>query len=593
MNPPPRHECQWWPAVFGSTTTPPREDDDAWGKGEWQPRSPLPVDPFAQYYDKLAGYFVEAARRLPLAQIPYLARCITDKALAIGFADPVTNILLATIHAFAHTEPYMIHPVDTERTRHKITFDNAARCSWVAMNRFMACYFRYLTGPQADLLLHTAGYDLRVAIEAVELHIGGPPKLLVPDSARIITAFEDTAYPRSSAPYVVRQMTSSYRRCMVEPILEDLRRGGQLTADCVHRLCTLLRSPWSPPPRPPPPTPGTFRDSSGGFTMIYCFGDGSFVTTRISKDGLATATTSHPTDAGCPVEDTTSLLSMFPIHDGRQVIHEDFCSLTLQTPEFLPFLRGQLLDVIHGVYLKAISMLPVRALREGHLLHSLLIAGHCYGPLDPVSNIVINTIWYDAFFPLSRDIASQIGTADILDARCMHRVESRSIDGLVAYLCRNPSTDEQDAVTLLCKNRLHTPILDLSNMCDVALAAKHPQPAAFGQFLERASIQGLYNTYCLSRIHGDPDSSLEGLKMALLQETSQTARVAAPMRRYAHHMDRSAALEKERSSFMSQQAHVRRVLEYLLIGYGYNDPLVCTYICLAHIITNLCISNMN
>ncbi|XP_051181597.1 uncharacterized protein [Lolium perenne] len=571
---PPRHECYWWPASFSSNAPPGGDSSSTWDKGE-RPRSPLPADPFAEYYDKLAGYFVEAARRLPLAQIPYLAHCIRLKGLAIGFADPVTNILLTTIDAFAHTEKYMIYPVDRtaiELTKHKITFADGARSSWVALNRFMVCYFRYLTGTQADLLLHKAGYDLRVAIEAVELHIAGPNySELLQDSARTKTAFEDAAYPRCSAPNLLRLMTSSYSRSMVEPILEDLRRGGELTADCVYKLCTLLRRPWSsPPPRPPPPIPGTFRDRSGGATLIFSFGDDSFVTTRISKDGVATATvsSSSPTYAGC-LEDTTNLVSMFPIHSGRLVSHTE----TLESPEFLPFLKSQLLDMIHGVYLKAIAILPARALREGHLLHSLVTAGHCYGPLDPVSNIVVNTIWYDATFPLS--IASKVGAMDILDARSMHRIESRSIDGLVAYLRRSPSIDEQHAVTILCRNRLDNPILDLSNMRDVALAAKHPQPAAFGEFLEHVSIQELYNQYCLSRVQGNPDSAFEVLKTALLQETSQTTRVASRLKRCAHHMDASAALE--RSFFMSQQDHFRRVLETLLIGYGYTNPLVPLY----------------
>ena len=75
-------------------------------------------------------------------------------------------------------------------------------------------------------------------------------------------------------------------------------------------------------------------------------------------------------------------------------------------------------------------------------------------------------------------------------------------------------------------------------MCDVALAAKHPQPAAFGAFLERASILQLYDRYCLSRVHGHPDSAFEELKMALLQETT---RVAVPVQQCAHDMDKSTA----------------------------------------------------
>jgi hypothetical protein len=259
--------------------------------------------------------------------------------------------------------------------------------------------------------------------------------------------------------------------------------------------------------------------------------------------------------------------------------------------------------MVHLVYLKAIAMLPVRALREGHLLHSLVTAGHCYGPLDPVANVVINTIWYDALFPLSKDVASKLAAADILDARSMHHIESRSIDGLVAYLCRSPSiVGEQAAVTLLCRARSDIPILDLTNMCDVAQAAKHPQPAAFGEFLERQSIPGLYQLYCHARAHEDPDSAFERIKMALVQSTR-----VAPVQRSAQDIDTSAALERlsindtpalemlsaRRSSFMSKQAHRRGVLEHLLICYGYNDPLVSTYTCPAHLITAVIVSNVN
>ena len=57
-----------------------------------------------------------------------------------------------------------------------------------------------------------------------------------------------------------------------------------------------------------------------------------------------------------------------------------------------------LLDRIHGFYLKAISCIPARCLRLCHH-QGLLNAGHCYGQFDPVTNIILNTIWYDIAFP--------------------------------------------------------------------------------------------------------------------------------------------------------------------------------------------------
>jgi hypothetical protein len=54
-------------------------------------------------------------------------------------------------------------------------------------------------------------------------------------------------------------------------------------------------------------------------------------------------------------------------------------------------LRRMLLTTIHGYYLQALARLPKDKLRS-HYHHSLLHAGHCYGPLDPVSNIILNTL---------------------------------------------------------------------------------------------------------------------------------------------------------------------------------------------------------
>lgn len=46
-------------------------------------------------------------------------------------------------------------------------------------------------------------------------------------------------------------------------------------------------------------------------------------------------------------------------------------------------LRGIFLDRIHGVYLRAISRIPMEDFR-GRYHHGLLKAGYCYGPLNPM-----------------------------------------------------------------------------------------------------------------------------------------------------------------------------------------------------------------
>ncbi len=57
------------------------------------------------------------------------------------------------------------------------------------------------------------------------------------------------------------------------------------------------------------------------------------------------------------------------------------------------------------------------------------MSGHCYGPLDPVSNIIVNTVWYDATFsPATRLELDVIGTESL------HRVENCSMYDLASFL---------------------------------------------------------------------------------------------------------------------------------------------------------------
>ncbi|KAF8691185.1 hypothetical protein HU200_040302 [Digitaria exilis] len=54
-------------------------------------------------------------------------------------------------------------------------------------------------------------------------------------------------------------------------------------------------------------------------------------------------------------------------------------------------LRSILMDRVHEHYLKAVSRFPMKDLQSRHH-RGLLKAGYCFGPLDPVSNIIVNTV---------------------------------------------------------------------------------------------------------------------------------------------------------------------------------------------------------
>jgi hypothetical protein len=63
-----------------------------------------------------------------------------------------------------------------------------------------------------------------------------------------------------------------------------------------------------------------------------------------------------------------------------------------------------LLTTIHGYYLQALARLPMQndghqPCSSHHLIYSMLRYGHCFGPLDPVANILLNTLWYSSPCP--------------------------------------------------------------------------------------------------------------------------------------------------------------------------------------------------
>ncbi|KAM0859872.1 hypothetical protein ACQ4PT_046909 [Festuca glaucescens] len=104
------------------------------------------------------------------------------------------------------------------------------------------------------------------------------------------------------------------------------------------------------------------------------------------------------------------------------------------SPCSVPYRHTRLLsrtlhDAIHMFYLQALARLPAGELRS-RFHRSLLKAGYCYGPLDPVSNIIINTIWYDAAFPPTKTLE-----LDIIGTESLQRMENRSVYGLASFLC--------------------------------------------------------------------------------------------------------------------------------------------------------------
>jgi hypothetical protein len=114
-----------------------------------------------------------------------------------------------------------------------------------------------------------------------------------------------------------------------------------------------------------------------------------------------------------------------------------------------------LLDTIRGFYLQALARLPRHELHARYH-RSLLRGGYCYGPLDPVSNIIVNTIWYDVMFP-----AAQQPVLDMIGPNSLTRLESRSFYGLASFLqTRYHNLSEHQVVQCLVASCGYLPFAD-------------------------------------------------------------------------------------------------------------------------------------
>lgn len=104
------------------------------------------------------------------------------------------------------------------------------------------------------------------------------------------------------------------------------------------------------------------------------------------------------------------------------------------TFRFTLALKLLLLGKIHGHYLQALAKLPRDGLRKLHHC-SLLRGGYCYGPKDPVSKIILNTIWYGSMFPTPQKFQLQF-KVDMICTDMLARIECCSLYG---YLPSHPS----------------------------------------------------------------------------------------------------------------------------------------------------------
>ncbi|OQU75801.1 hypothetical protein SORBI_3010G032800 [Sorghum bicolor] len=181
-----------------------------------------------------------------------------------------------------------------------------------------------------------------------------------------------------------------------------------------------------------------------------------------------------------------------------------------ELPPVRAAMKRMLLATIHGLYVQALGRLPTAELRSRYH-RSLLLGGYCYGPLDPVSNIIVNTIWYEQNFPTGKQFS-----VSMVSTQMLWRVAARSLYGLISFLCtRRQGLTPDEAVQCLLMTRADLQAAD-SNL-SATLSADREKPLDFSdssvfpdspaaeESTRVASIVEAYTAAATAAFHSSPD----------------------------------------------------------------------------------------
>jgi hypothetical protein len=317
----------------------------------------------------------------------------------------------------------------------------------------MRAYFGSLNEEQAGRYLVWARANLAVAVMLVEHELYAvrpsapdPRSGRTRNSLRLAAGLMHVNHPRPD--HLVSLATAwlpRERLEMLAPVLRHEGRSNRMTVDDVRTILSVLRhqdditamTTMSPSP--------TLAEGVG--PVVECttnsadLGDGRIAYTTVTivqRAGDHIASLRRPQDmestlslcsthAAEPAPDTTAKL---PQADSPCQFVGSFDADASACP-YVRSLEISLYGVIHSFYLRALAMLPSHAARQ-HVC-GVLLAGHCYGPMDPVSNIILNAVWYDVNFPVP-DADRRTQTHDILDTLPILRLVSRSLHGLITLL---------------------------------------------------------------------------------------------------------------------------------------------------------------
>nr|AAX95057.1 hypothetical protein LOC_Os11g09820 [Oryza sativa Japonica Group]ABA91972.1 expressed protein [Oryza sativa Japonica Group] len=592
--------------------------------GEEEKRWHPPANEILRSIQKL---YDEAARRLPLDEIPELVDCLGEVGHCFGLADPVSNIILNAIAHLSGSPPLQLqdHPPPLPRKRTRRSYSEwwgfISSTSLNGLIAFMKVYFRYLTGDQARRYLYLASYDLLLAIKLVhhDRHLPLPPSPLLPDGGKMKNALRIAALKAGHpAPDdLARTMTAQYPSHLLSPIVHKLQGSDLLTTHDVQSIKDLLLNAfqWPPPNMDflccPNGESCAQAAPNGTLLLATCIGRGTFARVSIEIE----TPNQVLSDQLRHLPDITFDRVVMETKLSKCIAKITTCSVDCEEPqeemhydasppcEHIISLNMCLLDTIHCFYIRALAVLPLPgdSMRRGRLLHALIEFGYCYGPLDPVSNIIINAVWYNAyddmaFFDGSYPQPPQEGDAndkyelqqEISDTSAMCRMASRTLDGLIALLrAITPTTtgaplSKHEAVEYLwsrqcdLRDKLQQTVMTKKNPYAAAVkASKQQQHTMLESFLKSLSGKKL------DRLHGLLKSTSNGshcvISNADWEELNamikvQLTEILCRRRNRMFDCQTSTASSMKSSEYLNQQKFVRSKLEELLVAYSGQHP---------------------
>ncbi|GJN24093.1 hypothetical protein PR202_gb11810 [Eleusine coracana subsp. coracana] len=382
--------------------------------------------------ETINGFYAAALDRLPVDEMPALVPRLLKAGLCVGFSDPVTNIIVNTVATCSRRVPDRNNKVVIEKAAKRRRRKALSRAAADTAN----VGYLLVAAPALEYLI-LANADVLTAVRLVEAdrHYSFSFRL---DSRTTRTAFRCAAlascHPK---PRALVNRTYSLASRMEEMTELLATQQGPLSCNTVETISGLL-----------------------------------LLTNKRSEklqgaDGV--------------------VIIITPPH---QFIQEQ-----VKQPPFFPTksLKSVLPDRIYRLYIDALARLP-RDMLQKHYYRSLLKAGHCYGLLeDPVSNIVLNTVWYETVFPPQKRLS--VSSVSMISSRSLVRVACRSLHGLVEYLraCFRMVSDHQAMRYLLFSDA------NIWGALDMARREGHVERTGLAQ-------DGAYKAAAIAAMHPDPNA---------------------------------------------------------------------------------------